>query len=388
MTSRWAIIPFALLAFVLPFPHTTSVRLTCLLLVFLLAMLSWRRLGATASVPGRWPIALWALLALASVAYSFDPAYSLSEVKNEVGYTLMAYVAFFAFCRNEQQLSWLVGALATATLLIASWGLAGTLQTGLWREEAGHGGAGGVSAFLCVSMPLLMVAATAVERRHRRWLVLVLIMGLLAGFATRQRILWPVWLLQFGIAAAVLVRFRLVGWTRKGMIIAAITAVAIAVVGLVGTQKWRAETGQIRAVDSRQAAWPAVVDRVLAQPLKGVGFGRQAMRKGYPELFSEEDVLFWHAHNMFLNAAISMGIPGALALLALFAWFGYLYLRLASTNDPLLQRLGLAGLLLLIGVVGRNLTNDFFVRDGALLFWALNGALLGAAMRRQRSLVA
>lgn len=109
------------------------------------------------------------------------------------------------------------------------------------------------------------------------------------------------------------------------------------------------------------------------------------MRKGYPELFSQEDVLFWHAHNMFLNAAISMGIPGALALLVLFAWFGYLYLRLLGTNEALLQRIGVAGLLLLVGVVGRNLTNDFFVRDGALLFWALNGALLGVACHRQRS---
>ena len=109
------------------------------------------------------------------------------------------------------------------------------------------------------------------------------------------------------------------------------------------------------------------------------------MRKGYPELFSQEDVLFWHAHNMFLNAAISMGIPGALAMLVLFAWFGYLYLRLLGTNEALLQRIGVAGLLLLVGVVGRNLTNDFFVRDGALLFWALNGALLGVAYRRQRS---
>jgi O-antigen ligase len=385
MTSRWAFFPFALFVFVLPFPHTTSVRLTCLLVAFLMAVACWRRLGATAAVPGCWPIAVWALVAIASVAYSFDPGYSLSEVKNEVGYALMAYVAFFAFCRDERQLAWLAGALAAATLLIATWGLGGTLQTGLWREDAGHGGGGGVSAFLCVSMPLLLVTATAVEPRHRRWLVAALILGLVAGFATRQRILWPVWLLQFGIASVVLLRLRLIGWSRKGTVIVAAVAVAVAIAGLVGTQKWRTDTGQIRAVDSRQAAWPAVVDRVLEQPLKGVGFGRQAMRKGYPELFSQEDVLFWHAHNMFLNAAISMGIPGALAMLVLFAWFGYLYLRLLGTNEALLQRIGVAGLLLLVGVVGRNLTNDFFVRDGALLFWALNGALLGVACRRQRS---
>ena len=32
---------------------------------------------------------------------------------------------------------------------------------------------------------------------------------------------------------------------------------------------------------------------------------------------------------------------------------------------------GVAGLLLLSAVIGRNLTNDVFVRDGALLFWSI-----------------
>jgi hypothetical protein len=37
------------------------------------------------------------------------------------------------------------------------------------------------------------------------------------------------------------------------------------------------------------------------------------------------------------------------------------------------------------GVLARNMTNDFFVRDGALLFWALAGTLFGFALRRESS---
>jgi hypothetical protein len=33
------------------------------------------------------------------------------------------------------------------------------------------------------------------------------------------------------------------------------------------------------------------------------------------------------------------------------------------------------------GVLARNMTNDFFVREGALLFWALAGMLFGYALR-------
>ncbi len=40
---------------------------------------------------------------------------------------------------------------------------------------------------------------------------------------------------------------------------------------------------------------------------------------------------------------------------------------------------GICGLLLVVGVVGRNLTNDFFQRDLALLFWSIAGMLLGYA---------
>jgi hypothetical protein len=36
-------------------------------------------------------------------------------------------------------------------------------------------------------------------------------------------------------------------------------------------------------------------------------------------------------------------------------------------------------LLVVTGVLLRNQVNDMFVRDNALLFWALNGLLLGAA---------
>jgi len=42
---------------------------------------------------------------------------------------------------------------------------------------------------------------------------------------------------------------------------------------------------------------------------------------------------------------------------------------------------GLAGTTMVAGVLARNMANDFFVRDGALLFWALAGMLFGYARR-------
>jgi O-antigen ligase len=376
-------LPFAALVFILPFPGTVALRLLCLAAAFALALLAWRRLDPP-PVPAKPALLVWASIAAASVFYSFDIGYSAAEFKNEVAYASMAYVAFFSFARGERELRALLVALAAATAAIAAWGLANTLRTGLWPENAAHGGSGSTATFFCVAVPLLGLALVVTRNRRAGALIgIVLALALLAAVATRQRVQWPLFWAQFVMGMALLHWSGTVRWSRIRLAAAICAATLIATLALASAQIWREDTGHVRAVDSRPAAWPAVIAAVARTPWYGAGFGRQAMRKGHPEIVSE-DPLFWHAHNSFLNAAVSMGIPGAAALLFLFGTFAALYWRLVRSPDRLGRLLGIAGLLLLTGVIGRNLTNDFFVRDGALMFWALNGALLGAGLRRRR----
>jgi hypothetical protein len=60
----------------------------------------------------------------------------------------------------------------------------------------------------------------------------------------------------------------------------------------------------------------------------------------------------------------------------------------ARSTDPGIAEIGAAGLALVAGVVVKNLTDDFFVRQSALLFWSLVGAGLGAAAARQQAVQA
>src|SRR5258707_312442 len=55
---------------------------------------------------------------------------------------------------------------------------------------------------------------------------------------------------------------------------------------------------------------------------------------------------------------------------------------LGAHRQRLGRQAGLAGTPMVAGVLARNMTNDYFVRDGALLFWALAGMLFGYALRR------
>ena len=93
--------------------------------------------------------------------------------------------------------------------------------------------------------------------------------------------------------------------------------------------------------------------------------------------------MFWHPHNLVLNYGMSAGVPGMVAVLALFAALAWRFWQLALRGGRLARLTGLAGASMVAGVFARNMTNDFFVRDGALLFWSLAGMLFGYALRHR-----
>ena len=119
----------------------------------------------------------------------------------------------------------------------------------------------------------------------------------------------------------------------------------------------------------------------MEHPLTGSGFGRNAMQKATPDLLTPDVPLFWHAHNVFLNYGISMGLPGVLALLLVFGCLLRAFWKLARHGNDVQRVIGAAGVAMVAGVIARNLTNDFFMRDMSLLFWSLSGLLLGLGNR-------
>jgi O-antigen ligase len=105
------------------------------------------------------------------------------------------------------------------------------------------------------------------------------------------------------------------------------------------------------------------------------------MSKAHHDLIPKDKHVLWHAHNVFLNYGIEMGLPGMLALAWVFFSLLREYWRLCNAPDEKRKYLGIAGLMLIAGVVLRNQVDDMFLREQSLLFWALNGALLGLGLR-------
>ena len=390
--KAWAIaLPPAALLFILPFPGTVALRLLLLSMAFVTAILTWKR-SAPPALPCKIVLALWAIIAAASVPGSFDPAYSMGEVKNEIGYTLMAFVAFYILADSTAQVRRMGTGLAAGMIVMVVGAL--TMQSGqslwvvrsterIWNEATFIGGSGVYATYLMTAAPLLLAALLGTRRLVAAALAFVAI--LIAGYFTGQKIFILVAGLQLALLLWLLNRGGLLRLNRKWII--ATIAIGVVVLGAMMQQILvsRAMTNNpLRdnfIGDVRVRQWPKIVDHIMEHPLTGAGFGRNAMQKATPELLTPDVPLFWHAHNVFLNYGLSMGLPGVLALLLVFGCLLRAFWKLARHGNEVQRVIGAAGVAMVAGVIARNLTNDFFMRDMSLLFWSLSGLLLGLGNR-------
>ena len=355
-------------------------RLLCLTTIVLISVSAWRRFD-----PPRFPHKLvfifWIMVCGLSLGYAVDPVYSFGEIKNEVGYSLLALIAFFVASSEKKWLilgSW---AVLCSLTTIAIWALFSIFQMGYWVEAGKHGGSGTYVSLLLMALPLIFLLWNW-QHKSRKLLVWISIIAAFAGAYSRQRVLWPVLGVEMGLLIYLLASRSGNHFSLKRAMGLFFGVLAVSSILLIATQGARlASQGGAVEIDNDQRLkyWPAVTSEILSHPLTGAGFGRNAMKIGYPNLVHAPE--FWHAHNLVLNYGISMGIPGIIALLTLFSAMFLTYWKMYRHVDEDISIVGTAGLMLLSGVMLRNLSNDFFLRDMALLFWSLNGMLLGYGER-------
>jgi O-antigen ligase len=126
--------------------------------------------------------------------------------------------------------------------------------------------------------------------------------------------------------------------------------------------------------DPRLALWPEIVDYIKARPATGYGFGRGLLRKPLGKDFQNE--LLWHAHNLFLDVTLQLGVAGILLLAVLLAWTLRAGWQLARAPNELAAACGMALIAVVVGMVIRNSTDTLLVRQNALLYWGVVGVLL------------
>lgn len=376
----------SLFIFVLPAPHTVSVRTALLALLGAATLLSARR-DEWRTLPLKWSFCAWAILALVSLTYAVRPAYSLGEIKAEIVYSFLVYAAFYLLAARGviwRSVLWsMFVSLAVLSLTnIFLWKTTGDVD----HPRYFYNGVGAFTTYLVTVFPfIILLLVTTSEHTVKKWFFSVLPLVFLVPVSlTTNRAFW----VALAVGGAVLSALLLVSSKKRSQKIGVVTALAIllsaSAVLFYGALERRipAQSDAERVLDTtieidpRPALWRFVVNKIAAHPERGVGFGLMSFRYAYPQ-WKERNPLLVHAHNAFLNAGAQMGVPGILVMLWLFSAVLREYWRLYQGDERVLQWIAACGMAMVVAVVTKNMTDDFFRRDLALLFWALVGLSLG-----------
>lgn len=376
---------------VLPIAHTIAIRYIAFYSLLLLTLWAVWRYRLRLSFPVAWAWAVYAAIALCSVLYAIDPAYSLSEVKREVVYGIFALVLAASWVRSTEALSRIMGVVVVGNLLMVGYAVFSIVVSGLgqsYLQEGSFSGVGMFSTYLVTVLPFVAVYALQLKDTHKTiyyLLLAVLALNVVVLYFSGNRAGLVSLLVELGLAGYLLRDSMFLPAQRR--VLVGIIVLAVALSGLLVKQAndrnvlLQSELGSTAAdePDQRRKIWHVAVGNLRAHPLIGAGFGREVFRLRNPEFFKENSN-YWHAHNILLNKGVQMGIPGMLAFLGLiFAVLRAVWVpRTRRQQISPLHAYEIACVVMIVGLLTKNMTDDFFVRDGALLFWVLTGTVLGA----------
>jgi O-antigen ligase len=341
----------------------------------------------------------WCAWDFASIAWSVHAGYTGGELRREIAWGLLVMAAFYVAARDTRAWQTLVGAALASFALLAALAVGLATSIGGWDAGHWHAGVGAFSTYLVLVAPLLLTLLAPApagfgDRRSSTMLAVVLLALLLAtARLSDNRMVWVALAVVFATGSA-LAAFR---WRaalgRAPMRWLAPLLALLLVLGVLFTEtaldKARAHfppqttLAQAFADDPRLQLWDRTVELISERPWTGYGFGKSILQQ---ELRSElHDPMLSHAHNLFVSQWLQTGAIGFATFIALLGALLWRYIRFFRASDDTIALLGVIGIALLAGFVVKNLTDDFLLRSNSKEFWAINAALLGFGVRRERA---
>ncbi|APV49225.1 hypothetical protein BWI17_05730 [Betaproteobacteria bacterium GR16-43] len=384
--------------FLLVAPFTSSAGWRAATLVVAMACAGYLALRDPARAPRPMPRALFltlaafCALAVASLAWSERPAFTAGELRGQVLYGALAFLGFYLGASPRHWRVWWRALLVATLVLFVAEGVREHFEPSFGVREW-DGGGGAFSTHLAMVAPLLLPLAWNAndgERPRTILFVLATLTLFLAAWATENRIVWLAILAAFAAAAFARRYAHEVRPRFEGSRYFAVAGVAIIITLAAFTTVIRGgaiasgTSGAITAIegDLRPRIWAVAVHEIEKAPLLGHGFGREIAAESFqrmPRPAVHPEIL--HAHNMFLDMAVQLGIVGLAlfaAALVLLAREFVRALRVRETCAP-----AVLGLAVLAGFITKNMTDDFLYRHNGLVFWALMGLLLGLSRPRK-----
>ncbi|HEY5365543.1 MAG TPA: O-antigen ligase family protein [Casimicrobiaceae bacterium] len=344
-------------------------------------------------------ILVWWLWETASLHWTVEPRFSVREWETELLYGAFVFIAFFVAIRDDHDFRAMTVTLLVSFALLGVLLVATTAITGQFDPEKWHHDVGVWSTHLVEIAPLLLFVlagfdGTSASRRRVLLFAALLVLLLFNARLTDNRIVWLAFGATFGVAAiAAALHWRTTYMTLPWRFLAPIAALflllgfAFADVAQQKAELYYPDSASISGSienDPRIALWKAALDKIREAPWLGYGFGRGILREVLPAEL--HDRALTHPHNTFVGQWLEAGVIGLALFVAMLAALVARYVQCIRARDSSVAMAGIVGLSLIAGYVVKNMTDDFFYRSNAKLFWALNAMLLAYAIIRERSL--
>jgi O-antigen ligase len=338
-----------------------------------------------------WPWVLYGLAAVLSLLSAVDPAYSLKELRAEVLKGVILFYTGVHFIRAEEHIRQVWSAIVIGAGLMGFFAVllffieGGSLLHHYLRAGSLHNGYGGFGTYLVTIWPFLLLAPKAFDNPRLKpvWIGLIAITAF-SGYLTFSRSTWIGMLVELGLVLVILSRKRLRTALAGCALCLALLAAAIWMIpGASHGERWSQLLKNPAKVGGTAgdllAVWGHSLEHIAENPFTGIGLGRHSFSKAFPEFRATHQPLLWHAHNMFIEAALQMGLQGLIAILwAFLALLVVLWPHAPPEKGDLVGLFGAAAALMVVGFSIRNLTDDFFVDDTGFMLWLLAGLALGA----------
>ncbi|MEU4761828.1 O-antigen ligase family protein [Actinosynnema sp. NPDC023794] len=353
--------------------HDQLAKAPSALLVLVWAVLRVRQRRAPEPHPAHVVLAALAVVLLASWAVHAGGPFATGYALRWLPFLLVTVVLIDVVSR-EVPLRAVLAATVAGAVVAAVGALLGMVAEGQTRAAGPLEDPNDLAYFLVAALPLLVALRRSVLTAAA---AVVLAAGAAATFSRGGA-------LALTAAVAWLTARRAVPLKALAGGVAALAVLGVAAVLFAGPELDRAVREKTHVaetnVDTRELRWQAAARMVAEHPTLGVGPG--GFREGYPAASNnaEIDEQTPVAHNMYLEVAAELGVPGFALFAALLVLTAVTCERVRRTTDDPLPIVAVQASLIAVVVASTFLSQQYY-----LPLWSLVAVVAAADLRLRRA---
>jgi O-antigen ligase len=318
------------------------------------------------------PLLLFGIAIFISGITSVDPQYSLGQVRGEfITYVLIYYLVVHNI-RTIYQVKRLLSLLIIASAIVGGYGILQYFRHHI-RISSFLSDYNYLSTYLVIVIPIVasILFSSNFKRKFLKPILLIVLLVLfIALMFTLSRGAWVGFLCEALILTLFTKDKRLMSFFFLLCMIGVFFLpdnILYRAKTIIDISKYKTE----ETIGPRFEVWKFGLSRIREEPFFGIGYGRDIIPRKYPE---EKMSIMGHEHNLFLETALEIGIPG----LAAFIWLiGSLlkFLRKAflSIEDDFKKAVILGVGAMVVGFFVRCIFDCVYVDNLARLLWMLIG---------------